>query len=394
MALKEEDLRFIQQRIHELTEKGLYRKLRRVEGEQSHRIKIEGREVIQFSSNNYLGLASHPRLKEKVVKIVEQYGCGSGASRLVSGNLDLYEELEERLARLKNTPSALVFNSGYLANLGVIPSLMQEGDAIFSDELNHASIIDACRMSRAEIAIFRHRDADNLEDLIRKTKGRKNLIVTDGVFSMEGDIAPLPDLVRIAERYSALLMVDDAHATGVLGERGSGSAEHFGLEGRVDIQMGTLSKALGGFGAYIAGDQELRDYLINTARSFIFTTALPPAVLASGIAALEVIEEEPGLRKRLWENVLLFKPRIQALGFQITNTETPIIPVIIGDPQLTLQMADMLLDEGIFIQAIRPPAVPEDTSRLRIALMANHSVDELELALHALEKVGRKLGVI
>jgi 7-keto-8-aminopelargonate synthetase-like enzyme len=249
-------------------------------------------------------------------------------------------------------------------------------------------------MSRAETVIFRHRDADNLEHLIRSRKARKKLIVTDGVFSMEGDIAPLPDLVRIAERYSALLMVDDAHATGVLGERGSGTAEHFGLEGRVDIQMGTLSKALGGFGAYIAGDHELRDYLINAARSFIFTTALPPAVLASGIAALEVIEEEPGLREKLWENVRFFKPRIQALGLRITNTKTPIIPVIIGDPQLTLQMADMLLDEGIFIQAIRPPAVPEDTSRLRIALMATHTVDELELALHALEKVGRKLGVI
>jgi 8-amino-7-oxononanoate synthase len=380
--------------MQELREKGLYRKLLRVEGEQSHRIRIEGREVIQFSSNNYLGLASHPRLKEKVEKIVEQYGCGSGASRLVSGNLSLHEELEEKLALFKHTRSALVFNSGYNANLGVIPSLIQEGDVIFSDELNHASIIDACRMSRAEIAIFRHRDADNLEKLIKKRKGQKKLIVTDGVFSMDGDIAPLLEIARIAEHYSALLMVDDAHATGVLGRRGSGTAEHFGLEERVDIQMGTLSKALGGFGAYIAGDHELRDYLINTARSFIFTTALPPPVLAAGIAALEVIEEEPGLREKLWENVRFFKPRVQALGLRITNTETPIIPVIIGDPQLTLKMADMLLHEGILIQAIRPPAVPEGTSRLRIALMATHTHEDLEMALRVLKKVGKKLEII
>jgi 7-keto-8-aminopelargonate synthetase-like enzyme len=249
-------------------------------------------------------------------------------------------------------------------------------------------------MSRAEIVIFRHRDAESLEGLMKTKKGWRKLIVTDGIFSMEGDVAPLPDLVRIAEQYSALLMVDDALATGVLGKRGSGTAEHFGLEGRVDIQMGTLSKALGGFGAYIAGDDELRDYLINTARSFIFTTALPPAVLASSIAALEVIEENPGLRERLWENVRSFKPRVQALGFQITGTETPIIPVIIGDPHLTVQMAQMLFDEGVWMQAIRPPAVPEGTSRLRIALMATHTTEELEIALHALEKVGKKLGII
>jgi 8-amino-7-oxononanoate synthase len=392
--VKEEYLRSIQLKLHDLRQKGLCRILRAVEGDQSHRVKVQGREVIQFSSNNYLGLASHPRLKEKVVKIVEEYGCGSGASRLVSGNLNLYEQLEVKLAHFKNTPSALVFSSGYMANLGVITSLMQEGDVIFSDELNHASIIDACRMSRAEIVIFRHRDAENLEGLMKTKKGCRKLIVTDGIFSMEGDIAPLPDFAHIAEQYLALLMVDDAHATGVLGKRGSGTAEHFGLDGRVDIQMGTLSKALGGFGAYIAGDDELRDYLINTARSFIFTTALPPAVLASSIAALEVIEENPGLRERLWENVRFFKPRVQALGFRITRTETPIIPVIIGDPHLAVQMAKMLFDEGVWMQAIRPPAVPEGTSRLRITLMATHTREELEIALSALEKIGRKLGVI
>jgi predicted pyridoxal phosphate-dependent acyltransferase len=392
--MKAEYLRAFQQKIDELREKGLYRKLRQVESEQSHRIRIEGKEVIQFSSNNYLGLASHPRLKEKAAKAVEQYGCGSVASRLVSGNLNLYEELEKRLALFKHTPSALVFNSGYLANLGIISSLMKEGDVIFSDELNHASIIDACRMSRAEVIVFRHRDLDNLEQLISKRKERKKLIVTDGVFSMDGDIALLPDLVGIAERYSALLMVDDAHATGVLGKRGSGTIEHYGLEGKIDIQMGTLSKALGGFGAFVAGDHELRDYLVNMSRALIFTSALPPSILASGIAALEVIEEEPELRMRLWENVEFFKPRVEALGLRITNTETPIIPVIIGDPQMTLKMADMLFSEGILIQAIRPPAVPEGTSRLRIALMSTHTHDELESALHALEKVGKKLRVI
>lgn len=392
--MQEEYVRCIRLAIDELKQKGLYRKLRVVEGQQSHRVWVEGKEVIQFSSNNYLGLASHPRLKEKVKEIVEYYGCGSGASRLVSGNHALYEELEERLACFKNTQSALVFNSGYTANVGVIPSLMQEGDVVFSDEMNHASIIDACRMSRAEVIIFRHGDADNLERLIKRKRGRKRLIVTDGVFSMEGDIAPLPDLACIAERNSTLIMVDDAHAVGVLGKRGSGTVEHFGLDAKIDIQMGTLSKALGGFGAYIAGDHDLRDYLINKARSFIFTTALPPAVLASSIAALKVIEEEPELRERLWENVRFFKPRVQALGLKITRTETPIIPVLVGDPHLTMKMSDMLFAEGVWIQAIRPPAVPEGTSRLRIALMATHTREELETALRALEKVGKQLKVI
>lgn len=392
--MKEVYKEFFKERISKIAELGLYRKLWILEGMQSHRIKREGKEVIQFSSNNYLGLTSHPAVKKKAIKIIEEFGCGSASSRLVSGNLLLYKELEERLAQFKQTPAALVFNSGYMANLGVIPSLMGEGDIIFSDELNHASIIDACRLSRAEICIYPHRDVEYLENLLRKTKGKKKLIVTEGVFSMEGDIAPLPDIAFIAERYSAMLMVDDAHGTGVLGEQGRGTIEHFGLQNKVDIQMGTLSKALGGIGGFIAGDKILIDYLINTARTFIFTTALPPSVLSSAIAALEVICEEPNLRKRLWDNVQFFKTRIESLGFQTTSTETPIIPVILRDSWLALRMSEMLLHQGILIQAIRPPAVPEGTSRLRITIMATHTREDLEMALYALEKAGKKLHVI
>ena len=290
-----------------LKKEGLYRTLRDVEGPQSATMVIDGKKVVQFSSNDYLGLANHPRLKAAAKEAIEAYGSGSGASRLVSGNLVLNGQVEEKIAHLKKQESGLLFNSGYMANIGIINALAGEGDVIFSDQLNHASIVDACRMSKAETKVYPHKDMDALEEMLKQSNHYKQrLLVTDGIFSMDGDIAPLPDLVNLTDRYECMLMVDDAHGTGVLGANGGGTGEHFGLEDKIDVSMGTFGKALGGFGAFAAGDRTLRPFLINYARSFIFTTGLPPAVIASALAALELLEEEPALREKLWENVRFF----------------------------------------------------------------------------------------
>ncbi len=386
---------FLKERLEYLKKAGLYRVLRPLGGPQSTTAIIDGKRVLQLSSNNYLGLANHPRLKTAAKEAIEKYGSGSGASRLVCGNLELNEKLEDRIARLKKKESTLLFNTGYMANIGILSALMGEGDVIFSDEFNHASIIDGCMMSKAQIKVYPHKDMDALEDLLKDSKQFKyRLIVTDGVFSVDGDILPLPGLVSLAERYECILMVDDAHATGVLGANGGGTGEHFSLEDEIDISMGTLGKALGGFGAFVAGSHRLREFLINRARPFIFTTGLPPAVIASGIAALELLEEEPEIRVRLWENVSFFRKKIKELGFDTLNSETQIIPVLVGDASLTMQTGEMLLEEGVFIQGIRPPTVPQDSSRLRITIMATHTRKELEFALEAIEKVGKGLGII
>ena len=383
---------FLKERLEYLKKAGLYRVLRPLGGPQSTTAIIDGKRVLQLSSNNYLGLANHPRLKTAAKEAIEKYGSGSGASRLVCGNLELNEKLEDRIARLKKKESTLLFNTGYMANIGILSALMGEGDVIFSDEFNHASIIDGCMMSKAQIKVYPHKDMDALEDLLKDSKQFKyRLIVTDGVFSVDGDILPLPGLVSLAERYECILMVDDAHATGVLGANGGGTGEHFSLEDEIDISMGTLGKALGGFGAFVAGSHRLREFLINRARPFIFTTGLPPAVIASGIAALELLEEEPEIRVRLWENVSFFRKKIKELGFDTLNSETQIIPVLVGDASLTMQTGEMLLEEGVFI---RPPTVPQDSSRLRITIMATHTRKELEFALEAIEKVGKGLGII
>lgn len=386
---------FLKERLEYLKKAGLYRALRPLGGPQSTTAIIDGKRVLQLSSNNYLGLANHPRLKTAAKEAIEKYGSGSGASRLVCGNLELNEKLEDRIARLKKKESALLFNTGYMANIGILSALMGEGDVIFSDEFNHASIIDGCMMSKAQTSVYPHKDMDALEDLIKESKQFKHrLIVTDGVFSVDGDILPLPGLVSLAKRYECILMVDDAHATGVLGANGGGTGEHFSLEDEIDISMGTLGKALGGFGAFVAGSHRLREFLINRARPFIFTTGLPPAVIASGIAALELLEEEPEIRVRLWENVSFFRKKIKELGFDTLNSETQIIPVLVGDASLTMQMGEMLFEEGVFIQGVRPPTVPQDSSRLRITIMATHTRKELEFALEAIEKVGKGLGLI
>ncbi len=390
-----EDLDLLLSReLEQIKKTGRYRFLRTIETAQSPRVILEGREVVLMCSNNYLGLADHPRLREAAKRAIDEYGTSAAASRLVSGTMTLHERLEEALARFKGTPAALVFNCGYMANVGVISSLLGPEDVVFSDELNHASIIDGCRLSKARIVVFPHKDMDALEGLLKKEKGRRRMIVVDGVFSMDGDIAPLPEMVDLAERYGALLMVDEAHGTGVLGERGTGTVEHFGLTQRVPIQMGTLGKALGGFGAYVAGGQVFREYLINRARSFIFTTALPPADMAVALEAVRMVQEEPQRRQRLHENVAYLVDGLRELGFSVTNQGTAIIPVIIGPEDKTMEMSMKLLEYGVFVAGIRPPTVPPGTSRLRVTVMATHTKEDLVRALEAFERAGKEVGVI
>ena len=359
----------------------LLRSLVRVGTRQGPRVQVKGTEVIMLCSNNYLGLAEHPALARAACNALERFGTGSGASRLVSGNMDLHEELERCVARFKGTEAAILFNSGYAANTGVIPALAGEGDVIVSDELNHASIIDGCRLSRARTLVYRHRDLDHLEALLQGHRSRRKLIVTDGVFSMDGDIAPLPGLSGLAERYGALLMVDDAHGTGVLGSAGRGTAEHFGLGGSVQIQMGTLGKALGSFGAYVAGDRGLIDYLLNTSRSYIFSTSLPPAVCAASLAALEVLAKGPERRERLWQNRQRMADGLAARGFGLCGSETPILPLLIGDPARSIAAAERAFELGIIAPAIRPPSVPAGTSRIRATVMATHTSADIDRAL-------------
>lgn len=387
-----------EQRLRYLREKGLYRSLKIVHGEQGPWVDLEGGRVLNLCSNNYLGIASHPGLKEAAAKAAYEYGCGSGSSRLICGSLMLHDVLEKRVAKFKGSEAALVYNSGYTANLGVISCVAGKGDFIFSDELNHASIIDGCLLSGANVIVFPHNDPAALEEKIRTSFDRnaesRRLIVVDGVFSMNGDLSPLPELVRIADRYRALLMVDEAHATGTMGPGGRGAVAHFGLEGKVDIIMGTFGKALGGFGAFVAGSRELIRYLINTCRSFIFTTALPPPVVASDLAALDVLESNPSLVTRLRGNAGYLRKRLMELGYRISGSQTPIIPVIIGEASLACEFSSLLLEEGIFAVPIRPPTVPEGQSRIRVTVMATHTLEEMEFALKGFDKVGRQLGII
>ena len=340
-----------------------------------------------------MGLANHPSIKKAANKAIKEFGCGSGASRLISGTMKLHSELEKKIALFKNTNSALVFNSGYHANIGTLSALMKKRDIVFCDELNHASIIDGCRLSGAEIAIYPHKDMDALERHLKKSNGyKKRLIITDGVFSMDGDIAPLPDIVFLAKKYSALTMVDDAHATGVFGKNGKGITEHFNLSSNeVDIQMGTFGKALGSFGAYIAGNNELIDYLINRARSFIYTTALPPAVPAASLAAIEMIQSKPDLRKKLWKNVDYFKKGLKKRGFENINSQSQIIPIIIGNSKKVVMASEYLFNKGVFVVGIRPPAVPRKKERLRITIMSSHTRKDLDSALNVLLKMKEKI---
>jgi 8-amino-7-oxononanoate synthase len=357
---------------------------------------VDGREMLMLASNDYLGLCAHPRIKKQVVQTLQEWGAGSGASRLISGNVSLFSDLKKKLADFKQTEDALVFSTGYMANIGLLSALGERGDVIYSDELNHASIIDGCRLSRARVEIYPHRDMDVLESLLKKGSDyRRRIIVTDGVFSMDGDIAPVPALIGLAEKYAALLIVDDAHGTGVLGQHGKGTLEHFGLcDTAHTIIMGTMGKALGCFGAFVAGSTELKQFLVNRARSFIFTTALPPANVAAALEALQIVEEEPERRQRLRENFSFLQKSLNEMGFNTLESETQIIPIMIGPPETAVAMARYLFDENIFIQAIRPPTVPEGSSRLRITVTATHTVEDLKQALVFLEKAGKRFGFI
>jgi 8-amino-7-oxononanoate synthase len=373
----------------------LYRQLRTIESAHGPRVNYNGRNMLMLASNNYLGLAAHPALKRAAADAAERFGTGAGASRLIAGNLSILSELEARLAQFKGVEAALVFGSGYLANLGTISAVAGREDVILSDELNHASLIDGCRLARAEVRIYRHGDADHLRSQLLESRGaRRRIIVTDSVFSMDGDLAPLAEIVELARRHDAAVMVDEAHAVGVLGPRGAGLACALGLERDVDIQMGTLSKSLGSYGAYVAGSRALIDLLINRARSFVFTTGLPPASAAAAIAALDLIEAEPQRIKRLWDNGCYLHQALTRAGFKLGASATPILPLIVGEAQPALDFAEGLLRRGVFVLAIRPPTVPPATARLRVTPTADHTRADLDEALSAFIAAGREAGVI
>jgi 8-amino-7-oxononanoate synthase len=379
---------FIDTELQRLKDAGLYRRLRRVEGAQDAILTLDGREVINFSSNNYLGIANHPALAAAAKAAIDRYGCGSGASRLISGNMALHEELETKLAQFKDTEAALVFNSGFQANTGILSTLVGEGDVIFSDALNHASIIDGCRLSRATTQVYGHGDLDQLETQLKEApSSARKLIVSESIFSMDGDQAPLVGIVELAEKYNAMVMVDEAHATGIFADNGAGVVAKLGLVERVTVQMGTLGKALGGFGAYVAGSGALRDLLINRCRSFIFTTALPPAVMAMALAALDLIRQEPQRRAALWANCRRLNQGLTKLGFALGSGESPILPLMVGDAKKSMELCERLLERGVFAQGIRPPTVPPGTSRLRITLMATHTSEQIDKALQVFREV-------
>lgn len=363
---------------------GLSRRLRTVMSAPTGTIHLDGHDVVLLGSNNYLGLSTHPEVITAAIEATQTFGTGASGSRLISGNSELYTTLESNLAKTKGTEAALVFSSGYAANTSVIPVLAGEGDLILSDALNHASIIDGCRLSRASKKIYQHCDTEHLRTLLSEsTAFRRRLIVTDGVFSMDGDIAPLRDICDLAAQYDAMLLVDDAHGFGVLGKDGSGTVSHFGLEGKEIIQMGTLSKAVGALGGYIAGDRTLIELLINRARGFIFTTGLPPATLAAANAALNVIRSSPELRQNLRSHAKRLKTALIDLGYTLLPSETQILPLVLGNPQRATSLAEALLTEGVFAPAIRPPAVPTGTSRLRLTVMATHTAAEIQQAIEA-----------
>lgn len=386
---------FLVEELNSLKQAGLYRPLKELQSPQRPRSVIDGREVINLSSNNYLGLADDPRLKEAMIEATEKYGAGSGAVRTIIGTMSIHNELERKLAEFKHAEACVVFQSGFTCNSGVIPVLVGEGDAVISDELNHASIIDGCRLSKAKILRFKHADMDDLERVLKESDGqyRRRLIITDGVFSMDGDIAKLPEIVELAEKYGCMTYVDDAHSSGVLGKNGQGSVHHFGLNGRVTVQVGTLSKAVGVLGGYVAGPRALIELLWHKGRPFLFSTSHPPGVAAACLKAIEIMEQEPELIERLWENTRYFKKGLTDLGLDTGHSETPITPVIVGDEVKAMQLSDRLLEEGVFAQGIAFPTVPRGKARVRTIVTAAHTKADLDEALAAFAKVGRELGL-
>jgi glycine C-acetyltransferase len=384
----------LKQELDELAAGGLYRPMTVIESPQGTEVVIKGRRLINLSSNNYLGLNTHPRLVAATVAATNRFGAGSGAVRTIAGTLSIHEELERRLADFKHTEASLTLQSGYATNLGILSCVLVEGDVVISDEFNHASIIDGIRLTKADRLVYRHRDLDSLEEALATAgKYRRKLVVTDGVFSMDGDIAPLPGIVERAEAHAAMVMVDDAHASGVLGKNGRGSVSHFELDGRVEIQVGTLSKAMGVLGGYAAGSSTMREYLVAKARPFLFSTSHPPGVAAACIAAIDVLLAEPERIERLWENTRYFKGQLQAMGFNTGVSETPITPVIAGDPDRANALSDALLAGGIFAQPIVFPMVKREQSRVRTIVTSEHSRAQLDATLEVFQAAGKKLGL-
>ncbi|HET9832472.1 MAG TPA: glycine C-acetyltransferase, partial [Vicinamibacterales bacterium] len=381
--------------LNTLKEQGLYRKLRILEDEQKPKTTFDHRVVINLSSNNYLGLTTHPRLRERALEATRKYGVGTGSVRTIAGTMDLHMELERRLAEFKKTEAVVVFQSGFAANAGTVSAVLGKDDVVVSDELNHASIIDGCRLSRAAIKVFPHKDIDAARTILRSLPAaQRKLLITDGVFSMDGDLGPLPALCDLAEEFGCIMMVDDAHASGVFGKNGRGTIDHFDVHGRVDIQVGTLSKAIGVLGGYVAGSHALVEFLYHRARPFLFSTSHPPAVAAACIAALDVLLEEPHIIDRLWDNTRFFKSGLKALGFNTGSSEGPITPVIVGDGALAMKLSDRLFDSGVFAQGIGFPTVAVGKARVRTIVTATHTREELQFALDTFGKVGRDLGII
>jgi glycine C-acetyltransferase len=393
--MRKDPLAFLGDEIASLKQQNLYRRLRILDDEQQAKTRFDGRLVVNLSSNNYLGLTTHPHLREKAIDAIERYGAGSGSVRTIAGTMAIHMELEERLAAFKKTEAVVVFQSGFTANAGTVSSILGRDDVIVSDELNHASIIDGARLSRATIKVFPHKDVGAARRILSELPpSQKKLVITDGVFSMDGDLGPVAELAAAAEEYGAIMMVDDAHASGVFGRNGRGTIDHFGAHGRVDIQVGTLSKAIGALGGYVAGTRTLIEFLYHRARPFLFSTSHPPAVAAACLAALDILENEPELIERLWDNTRFFKAGLAAHGFNTGISESPITPVIAGEGALAMKLSDRLFEEGVFAQGIAYPTVARDKARVRTIVTATHTRDELQFALDTFEKVGKELGII
>jgi glycine C-acetyltransferase len=393
--MRRDPLAYLGDELDTLKQQNLYRHLRVLEDEQKAHTTFDHRSVVNLSSNNYLGLTTHPRLRAAALAATEKFGVGSGSVRTIAGTMELHVELERRLAAFKKVEAVVVFQSGFTANAGTVSAILTKEDVVISDELNHASIIDGCRLSRAAIKVFPHKDADAARRIIKDLPaGQRRLLITDGVFSMDGDLGPLPELCQVAEETGCIMMVDDAHASGVFGANGRGTIDHFGVHGRVDVQVGTLSKAIGALGGYVAGNRNLIEFLQHRARPFLFSTSHPPAVTAACIAALDVLIEEPEIIDRLWENTRFFKAGLERLGFNTGLSESPITPVIAGDSARANALSDGLFQDGVFAQAIAFPTVARDKARVRTIVTATHTREDLQYALDTFEKVGRGLGLV